>query len=113
MHIMTEKLNPYSASQIAKQIREARISRGLTLVEVSAACGVHHSQLSRIEQGKLVRVSKNVERICTFLHITAYSCDSEPSEPLLSRVERLITSSKTSARAIESLVMALEELTYR
>lgn len=113
MHIMVEKFNALSASLIAKRIREARISRGLTLVQLGTECGVHHSQLSRIEQGKIVRVSKNIEKICTFLQISIYPCSTEPSQPLLSRVERLITSSRTSARAIESLVLALEELTSR
>lgn len=113
MHIMTEKFHTLSATQIAKQIREARTARSLTLVQLGSACGVHHSQLSRIEQGKIVRISKNVERICTFLQIAIYPRSMEPPQHLLSRVERLIASSQTSARAIESLVLALEELTFR
>lgn len=111
MHIMTRKLNAHSAQQLAKCIREERMARGLTLVQLGSACGVHHSQLSRIEQGKVVHVSKNMEKICTFLQIIPDALGKEPYAPLLSRVERLIASSKTSARAIESLVVALEELT--
>jgi len=108
---MTKKINMHSAQQIAKLIREKRISRGLTLMELGGACGVHHSQLSRIEQGKVVFVSKNMEKICTFLQITPDVLDKEKGFPLISRVERIIASSKASERAIESLVTALEELT--
>lgn len=31
--------------------------------------GVHHSQISRIERGESARLSKNVLKICDFLHI--------------------------------------------
>ncbi|WP_417702341.1 helix-turn-helix domain-containing protein [Pseudomonas sp.] len=110
---MTGILHTLSAAQIAKQIREERTARGLSLVKLGVECGVHHSQLSRIEQGKIVRISKNVERICTYLQIAIYPHSMEPPQHLLSRVERLIASSQTSARAIESLVLALEELTYK
>lgn len=111
MLVMTKKFNMYSAQQIAKLIRQKRISRGLTLIELGGCCGVHHSQLSRIEQGKVVFVSKNMEKICTFLQITPEVLDRKQCVPLISRVERIIASSKASERAIESLVTALEELT--
>lgn len=107
---MSQKLNANTALQLAERIRKERKSRKLTLVQLGAACGVHHSQLSRIEQGQTTRVSKNIEKICTFLQITPGGFDKEAGDPLLSRVGRLIASSKTSARAIESLVIALEEL---
>jgi transcriptional regulator with XRE-family HTH domain len=111
---MTEKFNATSAANLAKLIREARISRGFTLANLGVECGVHHSQLSRIEQGKMVCVSKNLRSICTFLHIeiSPKKTDIEEVQPLLSRIERLITSSRSSERAIESLVAALEELTF-
>lgn len=111
---MTEKLNAASAANLAKIIREARISRGLTLDILGSKCGVHHSQLSRFEQGKMVRVSKNLKSICTFLHIdiSPNKSDAEQMQSLFSRIERLITSSQSSERAIESLVSALEELTF-
>ncbi|KAB0568597.1 hypothetical protein C9383_09395 [Pseudomonas palleroniana] len=109
---MTKRLNPQTAQWLGNRIREERISRGFTLVELGSECGVHHSQLSRIEQGKSALVSKKIENICTFLQIVPYKQNNETSEPLLSRVERLIVSSQISARAIESLVTVLEELTY-
>lgn len=111
---MTEKLNAASAANLAKIIREARISRGLTLDILGSRCGVHHSQLSRFEQGKMVRVSKNLKSICIFLHIeiSPKKSDAEQMQSLFSRIERLITSSQSSERAIESLVSALEELTF-
>ncbi|MBX8493291.1 helix-turn-helix transcriptional regulator [Pseudomonas cichorii] len=112
---MTEKFNQASAAKLAKTIREARITRGLTLNRLGYECGVHHSQLSRFEQGKMVRVSKNLKSICTFLHIDIFPSRNDPEQvqSLLSRIERLITSSQSSERAIESLVSALEELTFR
>ena len=109
---MIEKFNATSSANLAKRIREARISRGLTLVNLGLECGVHHSQLSRIEQGRFLRVSKNLESVCTFLQIEIVSSqrDPEPLQPLFSRIEKLIRSSKSSERAIESLVSVLEEL---
>lgn len=110
---MGEKLNAASATNLAKRIREARIFRGLTLEKLGRECGVHHSQLSRIEQGRMVRVSKNLEAICTFLQIEIFPCERDPQQLqlLFSRIERLITCSSSSERAIEGLVSALEELT--
>lgn len=111
MHIMAVKLNMTSLSKLAQRIHAERISRGLTLSELGILCGVHHSQLSRIEQGKVARVSKNLQRICTFMQISLDG-DLPCADPeLMFRVERLILKSTTSARAIESLVTALEELT--
>lgn len=107
---MSQKLNADTALQLAERIRKERKSRKLTLVQLGAECGVHHSQLSRIEHGQTTRVSKNVDKICTFLQISPGALDTDAGEPLLSRVQRLIASSKSSARAIESLVIALEEL---
>ncbi|MBV1790367.1 helix-turn-helix domain-containing protein [Marinobacterium sp. D7] len=111
MHIMTQELNKNSVQKLAKRIHEKRLECGLTLVDLGSACDVHHSQLSRIERGKVVRVSKNMEKICTFLQINPYTLDKDQDVPLLDRVERVIASSSASARAIESLVTALEELT--
>lgn len=111
---MGEKLNAASATNLAKRIREARIFRGLTLEKLGKECGVHHSQLSRIEQGRMVRVSKNLEAICTFLQIEIFPSQRDPQQLqlLFSRIERLITCSSSSERAIEGLVSALEELTF-
>ncbi|WP_414706435.1 helix-turn-helix domain-containing protein [Pseudomonas sp. UBA800] len=113
---MGEKLNAASATNLAKRIREARIFRGLTLEKLGSECGVHHSQLSRIEQGRMVRVSKNLEAICTFLQIEIFPNQRDPQQLqlqlLFSRIERLITCSSSSERAIEGLVSALEELTF-
>lgn len=111
MRIMTQKFNTYSAQQLAKYIREKRLSRGMTLIELGSCCGVHHSQLSRIEHGKVVYVSKNMEKICRFLQISIEEINHVQDVTLISRVERMISSSTASARAIESLVTALEELT--
>ena len=108
---MTQKLNKNSVQKLAERIHEKRLECGLTLVDLGSTCNVHHSQLSRIEQGKIVRVSKNIEKICTFLQINPYSLDKDQDSTLLDRVERVIASSSAGARAIESLVTALEDLT--
>jgi len=112
LHIMKQKLNPIRASKIAQEIKKARALRGLTLNELGGKCGVHHSQLSRMEQGKIVRISKNVAKICTFLQISTEPEAGDMPGQLIARVERLIASSNASARAIESMVAALEELTH-
>lgn len=111
MHIMTKNLNMPFSAKLAQRIHAERVNRGMTLKELGNACGVHHSQLSRIEQGKVVRVSKNLQRICTFLQISL-DCDVPCLDrELMFRVERLMLKSSSSARAIESLVTVLEELT--
>lgn len=112
MHIMNQNSSTSSFLSLANRIHSERLRRGLTLVELGSACGVHHSQLSRIEKGNVTRVSKNIKKICTFLQIELTESTSTPKANLLLRVERLITASNSSARAIESLVTALEELTH-
>ncbi|XLX40660.1 helix-turn-helix domain-containing protein [Ectopseudomonas mendocina] len=111
MHIMTKTIKMPSPAKLAQRIHAERMIRGLTLTDLGIACGVHHSQLSRIEQGKVIRVSKNLEKVCTFLQISLDGNSPCTDPELMLRVERLILKSTTSARAIESLVTALEELT--
>lgn len=111
MHIMTQNFKTLAIVKLAQVIHTERVNRGMTLQKLGESCGVHHSQLSRIERGKVVRMSKNVEKICKFLQISLDSSPCPSSQELMIRVERLILSSQSSARAIESLVAALEELT--
>ncbi|MNL18173.1 anaerobic benzoate catabolism transcriptional regulator [compost metagenome] len=51
-------------------IKEARVARGMTLKNLAKATGVDHSQISRMERGENALVSRNVRKICSFLHIS-------------------------------------------
>ncbi|MFJ7282514.1 helix-turn-helix domain-containing protein [Pseudomonas sp. NPDC099000] len=51
-------------------IKEARLARGMTLKSLAKATGVDHSQISRIERGENALVSRNVQKICKFLHVS-------------------------------------------
>ena len=62
--------------QLGRRIRSARKERNLTLENVSIAVGVDHSQISRIERGENSKISKNVQKICDFLHIFESEQDS-------------------------------------
>lgn len=110
MRIMPRNFNMIPPAEIARRVHSARIGRGLTLQELGAACEVHHSQVSRIERGKVIRVSKSVRKICTYLQISLLDSAPSPAPELITRVECLIRKSAASARAIEGLVAALEEL---
>lgn len=113
MHIMTQRLNATEALQLGRRIRETRAERALTLKDLGAKTHVHHSQLSRIEQGRITLVSKNILTICTFLQIPILpeTCDSQ--EILISRVKRLISASPSTEPVLARLLDALEELVRR
>ncbi|WP_187808261.1 helix-turn-helix domain-containing protein [Aquipseudomonas alcaligenes] len=110
MHIMTQRLNAAAAQNLGLRIREARINRGLTLTELGFLTNVHHSQLSRAEQGRFSLVSKNISAACTFLQISPQAITSDLPEHLIARVKHLVTSSPSHARVLERILDALEEL---
>lgn len=107
---MAQKLNIEAARQLGLRIREARRNKGLTLQNLGSITNIHHSQLSRIEQGRAVLVSKNIKLICTFLQISTLPDMPESQEILISRVKRLISTSPSNERALARVLDAMEEL---
>lgn len=109
---MGKKFNsPSDVALVGAQIRQARLGRGLTLVQLGDAVNVHHSQISRYERGQMNSVGKNLHRICTFLQIK-----DDPREYLTStaslgrKVDELLRVAPGCEPAVTKLVEALEEL---
>ncbi|NWN49012.1 helix-turn-helix transcriptional regulator [Pseudomonas sp. MAFF 301514] len=110
MHIMRKKFNsPADAATFGGKIRQARLDRGLTLSELGAEVSVDHSQISRYERGQMSSVSKNLQRICTFLHVNddPYRC-SAPSSSLGRKVDELLRHAPGCEPALAKLVEAIE-----
>ncbi|WP_425274697.1 helix-turn-helix domain-containing protein [Pseudomonas allii] len=110
LHIMRKKFNsPADAATFGGKIRQARLDRGLTLSELGAEVSVDHSQISRYERGQMSSVSKNLQRICTFLHVNddPYRC-SAPSSSLGRKVDELLRHAPGCEPALAKLVEAIE-----
>ena len=62
----------------ARIINELR-KPGVGIVEISERSGVHKSQVSRFKNGKFLRLSKNLARVCSVLQIALKSatCDND------------------------------------
>ncbi|AVI82537.1 hypothetical protein XJ28_01575 [Pseudomonas syringae pv. tomato] len=109
---MGKKFN--SSSEVAfigAQIRQARLGRGLTLVDLGRAVNVHHSQISRYERGQMNSIGKNLHKICTFLQIKDDPREYSTGTVSLGRkVDELLRFAPGCEPAVTKLVEALEEL---
>lgn len=112
MHIMGKKFNsPIDATALGMQIRQARLSKGLTLIDLGRALSVDHSQISRYERGQMSSIGKNLQKICIFLRI-----DDDPflyaaaSTSLGRKVDELLRHAPGCEPAVTKLVDALEGL---
>lgn len=110
---MAQRFNTSSgAADLGFRIREARVSAGITLVQLGAKSGVDPGQISKIERGKMVTLSRNVQKICTLLGV---GVDPLPirefaSSPVAQRIDALIATSCFSERTLSKLVAALEDV---
>lgn len=109
---MGKKFNSLSdAAALGGQIRQARLIRGLSLVELGRAVSVDHSQISRYERGQMISVGKNLQIICTFLQIESDPAHySLPSTSLGRKVDELLSLAPGYEPAVAKLVEALEGL---
>lgn len=109
---MGKKFNSSSdVTLVGAQIRQARLGRGLTLVDLGRAVGVHHSQISRYERGQMNSVGKNLHKICTFLQIKDDPPEYSTGTASLGRkLDELLRVSPGCEPAVTKLVEALEEL---
>ncbi|MEE4156200.1 helix-turn-helix transcriptional regulator [Pseudomonas viridiflava] len=103
-----------NASALGKRIKTVRRDKGLTLQHLADSTGVHYTQISKMERGECKLLSKNLLKICDFLHITqADSHEPAGRENLVDRVQALIQSWPQSERLIrhfvEGIEMALED----
>lgn len=102
-----------NASELGKSIKAVRRRRGLTLKYLHESTGVHYTQISKMERGDCKLLSKNLLKICNFLHISsAAGIAPLRSESVVDQVQALIRSWPQSEGVIrhflEGVEMALE-----
>jgi len=112
MHIMRKKFNsPLDATALGSQLRQARMDKDLSLIEVGQAVGVDHSQVSRYERGQMGSVGKNLHKICTFLQVDPDPARySLPRTTLGRKIDELLDLAPAYEPAVAKLVEALEGL---
>lgn len=112
MHIMGKNIySKKDAIALGDKIRNARIEKDMTLKSLGKIIGVDHSQISRYERGQVVRISKNLQKICTFLQIDDdLDRFSVGGVSLGRRVDELLLLAPEGGPAVAKLVEALEEL---
>ncbi|KPX59596.1 MULTISPECIES: helix-turn-helix domain-containing protein [Pseudomonas syringae group] len=109
---MGKKFNSLSdVALVGARIRQARLSKGLTLVGLGRAINVHHSQISRYERGQMSSAGKNLHKICTFLQLGDDPIEYPTGTASLGRkVDELLRVAPGCEPAVRKLVEAFEEL---
>lgn len=110
---MAQRFNTSSgAADLGFRIREARVSAEMSLVQLAAKSGVDPGQISKIERGKMVTLSRNVQKICTLLgvEVDLLPIREFASSPVAQRIDALIATSCFSERTLSKLVAALEDV---
>jgi transcriptional regulator with XRE-family HTH domain len=108
---MARRLDPAAASLLGATIKAARLERSLTLQSLARECGMHHSQLSRLERGQFTRLSENVQVACSKLHIPANEVASNPSVAQLhARIDALVTREPRTVEVLAALLDALDAM---
>ncbi|ATH79682.1 hypothetical protein CO724_00375 [Ectopseudomonas mendocina] len=78
-------------SELGKRIRTERRKKGYTLKFLQQSTGVHYTHISKMERGDCKLLSKNLLKVCDFLHISQQPHDEpEPSQKVMDRVQALI-----------------------
>lgn len=111
---MSQRFNSHSVSaKLGAQVRARRLKRGLTLVSLGSAVGVHHSQISRLEKGRALTFSPNVQKICTYLSIDdPFLAPTSSHQDLTGRVEALRRAIPEAGRVLEAVLGALEQIDW-
>jgi transcriptional regulator with XRE-family HTH domain len=89
---MTQNINrQIDVKQLGRRIKAQRETRNLTLKMLGEAVGVHYTQISRIERGDSVLMSKNLQKICNYLGLsTTFECPTTQSQELKQKLEMLV-----------------------
>lgn len=94
---------------LGQRISAARRAAGLSVTALGAKALVHHSSVSRAEQGYFQTVNPSVRKICTVLGIAWEEEEVTPDLALLlSQVERMAAQRPGVAHAISALLSELE-----
>jgi len=100
-----KRIEPHIATTLGSDLKHARESRKLTLVDLANETGVHYGQLSRFESGNFKMASANLQKLLDYLHIRLPTLDDD----LFIRFERLTKLSPRHRAACALLVEALEK----
>lgn len=98
---------------LAVGLKSARLSRGLTLVQLAVETGVNCGQLSRFENGQFQTSSRNLQKIREYLQISVIPSSVtqlDPEESLSLRIERFASISPKHRAVAEQILRALESL---
>ena len=111
MHIMATKIKQLIDPQhLGFSIKSRRKALGYTQTRIAQLLDIHHSQVVRVEQGKIATINKSVRKICTFLHISLESIEGAEPTSIAARVERLIREAPQSMALLRSTVEILEQM---
>jgi transcriptional regulator with XRE-family HTH domain len=109
---MAQRFNsPSEALSFGARLRAARVKAGLTMLELQKKSGVDHSQISRIERGRTVTMSSNLQKLSTHLRVPLpVTGTARVGTDLARRVQALACSTPAAADALCAVVNALESL---
>lgn len=94
---------------LGSQIKVARKRRGMSLKMLGEKTGVHYTQISRMERGEGVLLSKNLRKVCEILQVPVpLASGASSSGDLPQKVQDLINAWPQSEQLIRSVVDALE-----
>ena len=94
---------------LGQRISTARRAAGLSLIALGEKALVHHSSVSRAEQGYFQTINPSVRKICTVLGIAWEEEEVAPDLALLlSQVERMAAQRPGVAHAISALLSERE-----
>ncbi|MDQ0652382.1 helix-turn-helix domain-containing protein [Pseudomonas cedrina] len=113
MHIMSAKIKQLiDADQLGRSIKTRRKALGYTQLELAGVVDLHHSQIVRIEQGRIATLNKSVRKICTYLDIDLKIIEDPEPSSLIARVERLVRDAPESTALLLSTVENLELMLF-
>ena len=105
---MARKIASEEAKRIGSRLRSAREASGMTLIETGKRCGMHYTQVSKIERGAFKRLNANVQSLCKIFKVVPGAADGTSSEELRVRLDALLRDKPSLAVALRALFDALE-----
>jgi predicted XRE-type DNA-binding protein len=103
-------------SEQLEGLRLAIKSGIVTQDEISAATGVHQSQISRVLSGHVKRASKNVHKLCKYvdnMHNMDLTIDGLIDSRLYKAIKRVWDGSPEHAEAIAKVILSLDGMAVR
>jgi len=95
--------------QLGRKVNTARKARGMSLKTLAEATGVHYSQISRIERGEGVFISKNLRKVCEFFSIsTSVVPKAVTADDLKEKVQGLVQTWPQSEQLIWSILEGVQ-----